>query len=425
VTSELEASLLAEAWEAVASGETAPDASPPEVDGAPGLLPSRFAVQEVAVACVGAALMAAAALQQGRGGRPAFQRLDRAHVAAAVRSEVHFQVGGRSGSPGSGFAPLSRFWRAADGWVRTHGNYPWHRDALLRALGCAGDQDAVAEAIGRLPAEEVEERAFAAGGIAAAVRSLDAWRRHPQGRAVAAEPLIGHRRLGEAAPRARAAAELPAGGVRVLDLTRVIAGPVCTRYLAALGAEVLRIDPPGLPDLSPGAAADSLLGKRNSLLSLRSEAGAATLRALLERADVLVHGYRPGALDPFGLGAEALAERCPALVVVSLDAWGHGGPWSGRRGFDSIVQAPSGIAAGESPDGERPGALPCQLLDHGTATWPRQRRWTASDARRRRAGRTSGGCRWRARPGGWPGRSRSARPPRVARSPARVPRPGW
>jgi hypothetical protein len=126
------------------------------------------------------------------------------------------------------------------------------------------------------------------------------------------------------------------------------------------------MDPPGLPDLPSGAAADSLLGKRSGLLSLRSEAGAAALRSLLERADVLVHGYRPGALDRFGLGAEELAERCPGLVVVTLAAWGPGGPWSGRRGFDSIVQAPSGIAAGESPDAERPGALPCQLLDHGT-----------------------------------------------------------
>jgi crotonobetainyl-CoA:carnitine CoA-transferase CaiB-like acyl-CoA transferase len=159
---------------------------------------------------------------------------------------------------------------------------------------------------------------------------------------------------------------MPASGVRVLDLTRVIAGPVCTRYLAALGADVLRLDPPHHPDMGPGEIADSLLGKRSSLLDLSSGVGVATLHRLLEEADVVVVGYRPGALDRFGLSGEALAERHPGVVAVVLDAWGHGGPWAGRRGFDSIVQAPTGIAAGEPAAGDQPGALPCQLLDHGT-----------------------------------------------------------
>jgi crotonobetainyl-CoA:carnitine CoA-transferase CaiB-like acyl-CoA transferase len=158
----------------------------------------------------------------------------------------------------------------------------------------------------------------------------------------------------------------PAVGVRVLDFTRVIAGPVCARYLGALGAEVLRLDPPDLPDVEPGQPADTLLGKRSAFLDLRDEAGARRLDALLADADVLLLGYRPGALERFGLSPEQLAARHPGLVVMELAAWGHTGPWRERRGFDSIVQAASGIAAVEAgPDGE-PGALPCQLLDHGT-----------------------------------------------------------
>ena len=171
--------------------------------------------------------------------------------------------------------------------------------------------------------------------------------------------------IGGAPPRWRPAGALPASGIRVLDLTRVIAGPVATRYLGALGADVLRLDAPDRPELTLHAY-DGLLGKRSALLDFGIAGGNAGLHELLSGADVLVHGYRPGALDRFGLSPGLLAERHPGLVVVSLSAWGSRGPWGGRRGFDSIVQAASGIAMAESSDGERPGAMPCQLLDHGT-----------------------------------------------------------
>jgi len=140
---------------------------------------------------------------------------------------------------------------------------------------------------------------------------------------------------------------------------------VATRYLGALGADVLRLDPPHRPEL-PAQAYDSLLGKRSAVLDVGTADGNGTLHALLDDADVLVHGYRPHALDRFGLSPAALADRHPGLVTVSLSAWGTAGPWGGRRGFDSIVQAASGIAMVESADGEVPGAMPCQLLDHGT-----------------------------------------------------------
>jgi len=335
-----------------------------EVVGAPGRLPSRLAVEDVAVGSVAVALLAAAALSESRGGGPKTVSLDRGHVADAVRSERLFRLSGQS--VGAGFAPLSRFWAAADGWVRTHANYPWHRRALLKALGTPADADAVAAAMAELPAEEVEQRVFAAVGIAAAVRGLGQWLGHPQGRALVAEPLIGHRVIGDRAPRARPPAESPLGGARVLDLTRVIAGPVCTRFLGALGADVLRIDPPGHPDMASGVVADTLLGKRSSFVDLGSPAGASTLHHLLARADVVVCGYRPGALDRFGLDAESLAGRHAGLVAVYIDAWGHTGPWAERRGFDSVVQAPTGISLSESSTGDEPGALPCQLLDHAT-----------------------------------------------------------
>jgi crotonobetainyl-CoA:carnitine CoA-transferase CaiB-like acyl-CoA transferase len=335
-----------------------------DVAGEGGQLPSRLAVEEAAVACVGVALMAAATLQEHRGRVVDRVGLNRAHVATAVRSERYFLRGGQSA--GTGFAPLSRFWRASDGWIRTHANYPWHRAALLEALGAADDADHVASTLLELPGEVAEERIFAAGGVAAAVRPLSQWQRHPHGQAIAQAPLIEHQSFENAKPRRRGAGSLPATGVRVLDLTRVIAGPVCTRYLGALGADVLRVDPPNHPDMRSGDVADTLLAKRSAALDLASPEGQATLEHLLNRTDVLVCGYRPGALDRFGLGPTSIADRHPGLVGIYLSAWGWSGPWANRRGFDSVVQAPTGIARLESPEDDTPGALPCQLLDHGT-----------------------------------------------------------
>jgi hypothetical protein len=286
-------------------------------------------------------------------------------VGVAVRSERHFEIDGVASS--MGFAPLSRFWRTADGWIRTHANYSWHRDALLQALATHDhDPDSVGEAIRSRGALELEDAVVAAGGVAGALRRIDEWRQHPQGAAVEAESLVGHHQVDGAPARHAERSDVPAAGVRVLDLTRVIAGPVCTRFLGALGADVLRIDPPRRPDLAAGAPADTLLGKRSAVLDLSLEGSRSTLHELLQGADLVVCGYRPGGLERFGLGASHLVERYPGLVVVVIDAWGHSGPWAARRGFDSVVQAVTGIGVGESVDAEQPGALPCQLLDHGT-----------------------------------------------------------
>ena len=360
----LEGDLAGQSWTAL-TAEAPAAAGLVEVEGRAGYLPSRFAVEEVATACVATALMAASALQDVRGGRTLFPRLERAHVAFAVRSERYFRRDGRS-EP-MGFAPLSRFWRPSDGWVRTHANFPWHRAALAFPLSVSRTTATRSERRWPSAARRTSRRRSSHP----AVSRLPSGRqssgsRHPQGLAVSSEPLVAHRNIGSAAARRRPPTDLPVEGVRVLDLTRVIAGPVCTRYLAALGAEVLRIDPPDRPDLVRGEPADTLLGKRSAILDARTHAGASTLHDLAAVADVIVCGYRPGALERFGLAEDDLAESNPGAVLVSLDAWGHTGPWAGRRGFDSIVQAPSGIAATESADGFEPGALPCQLLDHGT-----------------------------------------------------------
>ncbi|MFE7561481.1 CoA transferase [Kitasatospora sp. NPDC057500] len=325
--------------------------------GPDAVLPSRLPVRRLARATVAACSLAAAELAALRTGGPVPRvRIDQGAVATAFVSERHLRIDGRA--PVS-FAPHSGFWPTADGWLRTHANYPHHRDRLLAALGLPGDAgpERLAAVLRELPAAAVQERAYAAGALAVAVAPVRD----------SLLPLAEVRTADEAAPRPLdpAPVDRPAAGVRVLDLTRVIAGPVATRTLALLGADVLRLDPPGLPE-ADDAHADTGFGKRSARLDLAGSADRAVFEDLLATADVVISGYRPGALDAYGLAPDALFARRPGLVLVELNAWGWSGPWSGRRGFDSLVQAGCGIAATEAGADGRPGALPAQALDHGT-----------------------------------------------------------
>lgn len=365
--------LTATAWEAAGGDPALVELV--RVTGDPsGLLPSRLPALDAMVAAVSCSTLAASVLDAARtGGPPGSVRIDRRHVAVAARSERYARaVAAAPQGTADPFAPLSRFWRTADGWVRLHGNYPWHRDRALAVLGVAtGDEDreAVAAAVAGWRGSDLEQALADAGGVGAAVRTPEEWLAHPAGAAVAGGPLV--RRW---TPRPEMVAECKmhtatgsgrgADGLRVLDLTRVIAGPVATRTLAAWGADVLRVDPPHLPEVGAGTT-DTLVGKHSALVDVRTPEGRRGLEELLRAADVLVHGYRPGSLDRHGLGSEELAHRHPHLTVVSISAWGDEGPWAGRRGFDSVVQAACGIAVTEG-SADRPGVLPAQVLDHAT-----------------------------------------------------------
>jgi crotonobetainyl-CoA:carnitine CoA-transferase CaiB-like acyl-CoA transferase len=353
-------------WRALGGPPELP--APVRWTGPHGVLASRLPVGALARAVVAGYGLAAVELAAARSGRPAPEPVgvDAGAVATAFTSERHLRLDGRAyGS----FAPLSRFWRAADGWVRTHGNYPHHRARLLAALGVPepGDVDAVAHAVAGMPVAAVEEAVTAAGGLAVAVRTAQEWAAHPQGAAVSGLPLLYlHRAVPAPARRLPPAPPgRPAAGLRVLDLTRVIAGPVGTRALALLGADVLRVDSPGLPELA-GQYLDTGFGKRSTVLDLAVPYDRGVFEELLSGADVVVAGYRPGALDRFGLAPRALLERRPGLVVAQLSAWGPTGPWAASRGFDSLVQAASGIAVLERHGDGTPGSLPAQALDHGT-----------------------------------------------------------
>ncbi|WP_166851357.1 CoA transferase [Isoptericola sp. BMS4] len=301
---------------------------------------------------------------------------DPARVAASFASDRLLRLDGR---PVDGFAPLSGFFRTADGWVRTHANYPHHRTRLLRLLDLhdGADREELAARLAGTSGAALEDDAARAGAIVARVRTPEEWRASGPGDAARGGPLVRVRRrehvaehvlspgsrervpeLAHVRPMERTWSR-PLEGVRVLDLTRVIAGPVATRALAQLGADVLRVDPP-VPAEIRWQHLDTGQSKRSALLDLHDAGDRRHAQELLDGADVLVTGYRPGALDRFGLRPP------PGIVRARVSAWGDDGPWAGRRGFDSIVQAASGIALLESADGRTPGALPAQALDHAT-----------------------------------------------------------
>lgn len=336
--------LLARVWaELGADPRALDDVVHPSV---PVPLPSRLSTGELAWASVGAATLTA-------GRHPS--SLDPDRIAVAYRSDHVLAID--SASPPV-WSPFSGFWRASDGWIRTHGNYPHHaaglRTGLRLPVGAGAEQ--VRDAVAERSCAEAVAAIVAARGLAVPVLRDDpvddgARRRAPLLDIGRVEAQRGPRRDvpgGEA---------LPLDGIRVLDLTRVIAGPVCTRTLALFGADVLRIDPPELPE-PEWQHLDTGHGKRSARLDAHSE----RFHELLAEADAVVLGYRPAALDRLGLGIDALHERYPGLVVAQLSAWGA--DRAERAGFDSLVQAESGIALVESPNGDRPGALPAQALDH-------------------------------------------------------------
>ncbi|MEL4320159.1 CoA transferase [Leifsonia sp. YIM 134122] len=321
-------------------------------------LPSNLPVGSLAQDSVDAAALEAAAIMQDRTGSLPRVLSDPRRIAAAYSSERWFRI---DGVTPSAWAPLSGFWAASDGWVRTHGNYPHHAERLRASLGLHVDAgaDELRERVAQSSAAEIADAVTNAEGIAVVVGG----RNDRVASTAARRPLVESEVIAGGERRAWDDGGAALGGIRVLDLTRVIAGPVATRTLGLFGADVLRIDSPGLPEIG-WQHLDTGAGKRSALLDLAAASDRLRFEDLLADADVVVLGYRPASLTELGLAPAAIAARHPGIVIGRLSAWGFSGSDARRRGFDSIVQAASGISWIESADGITPGALPAQALDH-------------------------------------------------------------
>ena len=335
--------------------------------GADPALPSSFRVGTAAQATIAAAALAAAEVWRLRTKRAQSVTVDMRHAAIEFRSERYMRLNGEPPG-GPAWDKIAGVYDTGDGRkVRLHTNFPHHRDGMLKLLDCAYEREAVQKALMQWEGEKFETAAAEAKLVATMMRSPAEWAAHAQGQAVSRLPLFEIIKIGEAPPgRLPPNPERPLSEIRVLDLTRVIAGPVCGRALAAHGADVLRVTGPHLPDI-PGIDIDTGRGKLSAHIDLRDDDGKTILAGLLKTADIFVQGYRPGGIAERGFSPERAAELRPGIVYVSLSAWGHVGPWSRRRGFDSLVQTASGVnhAEAEVAAVDKPVELPCQALDHG------------------------------------------------------------
>jgi crotonobetainyl-CoA:carnitine CoA-transferase CaiB-like acyl-CoA transferase len=360
--------ILADLWRAAGQPEAGLEAV--TLTGAEPALPSSFAVGTAAQATVAASALAANELWQLRTGRRQRVSVDMRHAGIEFRSERYLRIDGKP--PHEHRDKTVGVYRTGDGrWIRLHTNLPHHRAGTLKLLGADYDRASVQRAIDDWEAFKLEDAAAAAGLVVTATRSFEEWDAHPQGRAVASLPLFGIERIGDAPAEPLPAGDRPLAGIKVLDLTRVIAGPVCGRTLAAHGADVLNITAAHLPAME-ALVIDTGRGKLTAQIDLREPAGREKLADLLRQADIFIQGYRPGAIARYGFGAEEAARLRPGIVCVSLCAYGHEGPWAGRRGFDSLVQNANGLnvaeaeAAGASGPNPEPRPLPAQAFDHAT-----------------------------------------------------------
>ncbi len=336
--------------------------------GTDPILPTPFRIGDTAAASLAAVGLAVSDLWKIRTGRGQDVRVDVRQAAASMRSSRYMTKDGKSIAAER--HTLMGVYPAKNGrWSYLHCNFPNHRDAALSVLGVEEDAEAVRQAVSRWDALELEEAIITARGAGGMVRSMDEWAQHPQSAAVASLPLIEIEKIGDSPPVPLPEGSRPLSGVRVLDMTRVLAGPTCARTLAEHGADVLKITGPHLPSIG-SQEFDTGHGKLSAHLDLREEKDLETLRELIRQADVFSQGYRPGTLAGRGLAPKDLAGLRPGIVYVSLSAFGRVGPWASRRGFDTVVQTVSGITArqGELFPGAVPGPqfYPVSAIDYLT-----------------------------------------------------------
>jgi crotonobetainyl-CoA:carnitine CoA-transferase CaiB-like acyl-CoA transferase len=332
------------------------------------ILPTPFRIGETSAAALAAVGLAVSDLWALRTGRRQEVELDTRQATASLRSGHYLKMDGANVSTERN--TIMGVYPARNGrWSYLHCNFPNHRAAALSVLGVPEDREAVRKAVAQWDALELEEAIIAAKGAGGMVRTMDEWAKHPQAAAIALLPLMEIVKIGESAPEKLPDGARPLSGIRVLDLTRVLAGPTCARTLAEHGADVLKITGAHLPNIGYQEY-DTGHGKLSAHLDLRESKDVEILRGLVRDADVFSQGYRPGTLGGRGFSPEALAKLRPGLVFVSLCAFGHVGPWASRRGFDTVVQTVSGITSrqGELFPGAQPGPqfYPVSAIDYLT-----------------------------------------------------------
>jgi len=324
------------------------------------MLPTDLPIGSMAGATLGATGLAAAAMWQLRNGKLQRVGVDLRAATLAMTSATYLRVNGQAVKS---WDPITGYYQVRDGeWVYLHGNFTHLRDGLLRLFGVPNDTAALRKALQTWSAADIEAAAGERGLCGVAVRTRASWETHPQALATTALPLIEITRIDDAAPHPLRNGTRPLSGIRVLDLSRVIAGPMTARTLAEHGATVMQVGAAHLPSIE-SLVIDTGFGKHSCAINLDTASGVDALHGLIDNADVFLNAYRPGTLERRGFSPTALAQRRPGIVYVTITAFSRAGPWAQRRGYDTLVAAASGLTWSGIDD---PARLPCQPLDYLT-----------------------------------------------------------
>lgn len=336
-----------------------------KITGNDPVLPTIFPIGE-AVAGVHAAIGVAVSDLWGlHTGRKQKVEVDVRAAAATLQSYIYQQING------SGFAippqNITTFYPTKDDrWALIHFGFPHLRQGMLDLLQCEDTSESVGQAVLTWEAEALEDVIAETGLCGGMVRSAEEWAEHPHGRILSKMSVLEIIKIADSPPEPCPGGEQPLSGVRVLDLTRVLAGPVCGRTLAEHGADVLRIGASHLPSIEPFVQ-DTGHGKRTAFLDLREDRDSNKLNELIRGADIFSLGYSPGTLNNRGYSPEKLAEMRPGLIYISLNCYGHSGPWKNRKGWEQLAQTVSGLAVEEGlPGPPKLVAMPAAITDFTT-----------------------------------------------------------
>lgn len=332
-----------------------------EISGPDALLQTPYKFVAPGAACIAACGLAAAELWKLKTGRTQQVRLDTHAAAAALRSPRYIKLDGKKPEEDAG--KVTGFYQLKDGrWIYLHCNFPNVRDGNLKAVGAPFDKAAVTKAVAQREGLELEAAMFANGGCGGLIKTEAEWEMLPQQKSVARQPLFEIIKIGDAPPQPLPKGDRPLSGIRMLDLTRVLAGPACAKVFAEHGADVLRITRKDLPDLGAPSDVDTGIGKLQAHIDLRDPAQAQIMQGLVKDCDIFLQAYRPGSLAARGLSPEELGQTRPGIIYVTLNAWGFEGPWQDKRGYDTVVQSFNGMAW--RADNQKPAFLPGSPHDY-------------------------------------------------------------
>jgi crotonobetainyl-CoA:carnitine CoA-transferase CaiB-like acyl-CoA transferase len=352
-------------------GRGMPEAGEVTITGKDPVFSARFKIGETTANILAGVGVAVTDIHEMKTGKRQKVAIDVRHAAATCQSSklMRLDTGGgkweQVDTPSMAhMRSITQPWQCKDGrWSLPHFNLPHLHDRVIGVLKCESNADAVAKAVAKWDSHDLEEAVAEARACGSVVRSNKEWLEHPHGKVLTPRALVDIQKIGDSDPIPFQKGGRPLSGIKVLDLTRILAGPICARTLAENGADVLMVTAKHLPQV-PEHVLDTSHGKRSTFLNLTNKDDLATIKKLARSADVFSQGYRPGIMDKLGLTPEELAKERPGIIYVSISAYGHGGPLSGRGGWEQIAQCTTGICLDNGD--ARPTLLPASACDYTT-----------------------------------------------------------